>query len=335
MARKKLNKKVAFIGSAIFIILVLGVIAIVLRLTQDPQKFIEDGDAARLVKDYEKAEYSYHKARSLAKSDELRVEILFKLSDLLIEEEKWNNVLGSWQAIIKLEPRNVKARYAQLKYFYIMADNGMFRVWKEIYDQASEFLENADAELLSQNPDQFDVFEFDRKAGVKELGTYLHLLKGRAMLQMVMGNEVADADESLAQAVEDLEKVRQLEVDNIEVYWYLAQATSKRGQIFASRGNLEEESLAQKEAEEFLVEAVSVAGDDPRAKLNLLRVKFSRANDIEQLKEVEAEYLAVAEEFSSDARVYSALVGFYQSPLLGYKYLDNAIEAVEKAKNQD
>ena len=56
MARKKLNKKVALVGSAVFVLFVLAVIGIILRLSQDPQKFIKDAEDAWKLKDYEKAE---------------------------------------------------------------------------------------------------------------------------------------------------------------------------------------------------------------------------------------------------------------------------------------
>jgi hypothetical protein len=46
VARKRLNKKVALIGSVVFVFLILGAILLFLYLSRDPQKFIKDGDAA-------------------------------------------------------------------------------------------------------------------------------------------------------------------------------------------------------------------------------------------------------------------------------------------------
>ena len=130
MARKKLNKKVALIGSVVFVVFAVAVIGIILHLSQDPQKFIEDGDAAWKAKDYERAEHSYHKARSKAKTDELRIEVLFRLVDFYIDTDKWNFVRGCWDSIIKLDSKNIKARYGRLRYFYIMADSGVYGAWK-------------------------------------------------------------------------------------------------------------------------------------------------------------------------------------------------------------
>ena len=46
MARKKLNKKVALIGSVIFVLLVMAAILLFLRFSGDPEKFMKDGDLA-------------------------------------------------------------------------------------------------------------------------------------------------------------------------------------------------------------------------------------------------------------------------------------------------
>ena len=46
MANRRLNKKVALIGSAVLAVVVLGVILAILRLGGDPEEFIRDGEAA-------------------------------------------------------------------------------------------------------------------------------------------------------------------------------------------------------------------------------------------------------------------------------------------------
>ena len=42
MAKKRLNKKVALIGSAIFMLIVFVAIAVIFHLSRDPEKFIKD-----------------------------------------------------------------------------------------------------------------------------------------------------------------------------------------------------------------------------------------------------------------------------------------------------
>ena len=90
MAKRRLNKKVALIGSAFFVLLLLVAIVVIFRLSRDPEKFIKDGNEALMaarqatdqqIKDeqYKRAIRNYHKARTLTKTDLHRIEIIFKL----------------------------------------------------------------------------------------------------------------------------------------------------------------------------------------------------------------------------------------------------------------
>ena len=96
MARRRLNKKVAFIGSAILTILLLGAILLVFHLSRpNPDDVIKDGDTAlreaREATDeqtkkqkYEEAISKYAKAEGLVKSDSIKVDMFFKLADVFI-----------------------------------------------------------------------------------------------------------------------------------------------------------------------------------------------------------------------------------------------------------
>ena len=95
MAKKRLNKKVALIGSVAIAFLALVVILLFLRWAQKPEPFIKDGDAAVKAareavdeqikeQEYQRAERNYFKARSLAKTDSLRTEIIFKIVDICL-----------------------------------------------------------------------------------------------------------------------------------------------------------------------------------------------------------------------------------------------------------
>ena len=365
MAKKRLNKKVALIGSAVFVFLVLAAIGVILYLSRDPEPFIKDGDAAVKAareaideqikgKEYNRAERNYHKARSLAKTDALRINVLFKLADVYLETDRWRNVLGCWNAIIRIEPKNVKARYQQLKYFHIMADSGVSQAWQEVASQASEFIEIADADLLAEDTAKWESFEMqegphfakgpkmgthEKETGRGQLGPYLYLLRGRANLEIARMGAVTDQDALLFTAVDDLEKVRELEPNNPQIYWYLAQAIIAKGEMLASRGNLEERGKAIEQAKELLEQAVKVAGDDPRAHINLLTIKFMLAQISgaalarEQIQSLEPEYLSLVGKFDSSAQAYSALAGFYVR--IGLENLDKAIEAAEKAIELD
>jgi len=154
MARKRLNKKVALIGSTVLLLVILGIVAIILRLGRDPETFIKDGDAAWLAKDYKTAQRNYLKAHNYAKSPDLKIEILFKLADMYIETDEWPKVRGCWEQIINIDTRNVEARLARFKYVYTVADiyasagRDVGTVWKEVQSQASELVEVAEEKGL-------------------------------------------------------------------------------------------------------------------------------------------------------------------------------------------
>lgn len=356
MAMRRLNKKVAFIGSAVVVFLLLAVIGVVLRLSQDPEEFIRDAEAALKAarqttdeqtkeENYKKAKQSFRSAYGRVKTDSLREEVLFKMVDMYFDTKEWPYILGCWDEIVKINPKNAKARYGRLKYFYILADTGSSGAWKEVHEQASEFLKVAeDAGLLTEDTAQLDVSEVEQEVfGRHSLGPYLYLLRGRAALEMASMGTVTDKDQSLEQAVNDLKKVQELEPNNIDAYWYLARAAVTKGEIFASRGNFEERDKATKQGLAILEQAVKAANDNPRAYINLLSLKltFARGSSSEQLKEqfqsLEPEFLSLVDKFDSSAEAFAAVSKFYSAystflgPRLGSANRDKAIEAAEKA----
>ena len=360
MAKKRLNKKVALIGSAVLIVLGLALIgylipkfAVVLGLI-GPETFVEDGDAAikaaheatdeqTKAEEYEKAERNYRKAQGLAKDDSLRIKMFFKLVDIYIETDQWRNVPACWNQIISIDPKNVKARFGRLKYFYIMAaDSGGDQLWREIESQATEFIadfiEVADANLLAEDTAKWETFGMQETGADRQrMGTYLYLLRGRANLERARMGAVTDPDELLVKATADLEKVRELEPRNPQAYLYLAQVVKTKGEILALGGDFEQRDKAAKQAKEILKRAVEVAGADPRAHINLLTEKLRQssvgAQPQEQIQLLKPEYLLLVEKFPSSAEAFSALAEFYRR--LDYKSLDKAIEAAEKAIELD
>ena len=349
MAKRRLNKKVALVGSAVFAVVVVVFILAVLHLSRDPEKFIEDGDAAVRAareavdeqvreKEYKRAEGNYGKARSLAKTDPLRIKILFKLVDVYLETDQWPKVLWCWNEIINIDPRNVKARYGRLEYSYIMADNGVRQLWQDVRQQASEFIELAEnANLLMEDTAKWETFGIHEETGGQRLGPYLYLLKGRSALEMARLRTVTDPDKSLAQAVDDLEKVRELEPGNVDAFWYLAQAAIKKGDNLAEKGYLEEKDKAVEQAKRLLEQAIKVGGADPRAHVNLLKLKLMLAQrgGREQLQSLEPECLSLVRKFPSSAEAFSTISRLYSDPRLGPENLDKAIQAAAKAMELD
>jgi tetratricopeptide (TPR) repeat protein len=327
-------------------------IGVILHLSRDPEEFIKDGDAAiktaREIIDeetkeetYKRAERNYHKARSLAKTDSLKIKILFKLVDLYTETNQWQFVLGNWSRIIRIDPENIQARFGRFKYVYIMADSGVNELWKEVETQASQFIEVAEkADLLMEDTAKWQPSGLREPGSGKDvrqcLGSYLYLRRGRANLELTRLGSVTEPDETLVLVIDDLEKVQELEPNNVQSYLYLAQAFKTKGEILASRGSVEEKEKADNKAIELLKQAVEAAPTDPIAHINLLREKFTQSSNSskprEQVQLLEDEYLAIVKQFPSSARAYLALSEFYQ---IRIESLDKAIEAIQKAAELD
>jgi len=352
MAKKRLNKKVALIGSVLFVFLGLVVIGTIFYLSGDPEKFINDGDAAVLAarqatdeqikeETYKRAERNYHKARNLAKTDSHRIEVLAKLVDLYIETKQWRNVLACWERIISIDPENIEARLGRFEYVYTVADSGVHQLWQRVASQASEFIEVVEeADLLMEDTAKWQTSGMREKGTRRDrrqcLGPYLYLRRGRANLELAALGAVTDPDESLARAVEDLEKAQELEPNNVDTYWYLAQAVKTKGQILASTGNVEEKDKAAVQATEILKQAVDAAPADPMSYINLLTEKLTQSGNAaqpqEQIRLLKDEYLSLVKQFPSSAQAYLALAQFYQFNL---ENLDKAIEAIQKAAELD
>jgi tetratricopeptide (TPR) repeat protein len=348
MAKRRLNRKVALIGSLVLVVVALILIWAILHFSRDPEKFIRDGDAAvkaakeasdeqTRVEEYERAIRNYREAYDLAKTDSLKTKMLFKIIDVQIATDKWGYVLGNWDRIVKIDASNAKARYGRLKYVYIMADSGLSGVWSEVAAQASDFLEVAEEEnLLTEDTAKLESFTIGEKdKSEQQLGPYLYLLRGRAILEMTKRGAFTDPDESLARAINDLKKMQELEPDNIDSYWYLAQAAIEKGRLLALTGQLEQREKSVQEAEKYLNEAVEYAGNDVRAHIDLMGIKpmVAQMETRKQFQSLEPEYLSLVKRFPSSAEAYFALARFYRQ--LGPKYLDRAIEAGGKAMDLD
>ena len=359
MSRKRLNKKVAIIGSVVFALLIMFSIALVLYMSRNPKEFIRDGDAALKrareatdeevkAQEYERAVRNYNQANSLAKSDDLILSVLFKLSDLYLETGRWRNMLGCMNRIVNIDPDNIKARLTKLEYFYTVADSGAgISMWQEVQSQASDFIEHVeDSEKLTSTQFRLESLEEDETLATgKTLGSYLYLVRGRARLTLARMGATTEPVELLDQAQEDLEKARDFEPDNVTIYWYLAQAAVARGQMQASGGNVEARNKAYQKAVDYLQEAIELSPQNVQAHLNLLRVRFQQLADavkpglsIEQFKESEevvsyrSDLFSLADTFDNHPMVHYELSRFYE----GFdRELDKAVEAADKALTAD
>jgi tetratricopeptide (TPR) repeat protein len=360
MTTRRLNKKVALIGSGVFLVFLVGAIAIVLQLGQDPQKAIKDAEvalqAAREATNeqaktdhYKAAERALQNAYGAVDSDTLRKELLFKMADMYLETKEWNYVLGCWEQIVKVDPEDAKARYRRLKYIYIIADKGGRGAWQAVQEQASEFLDVAERKgLLAEDTAKYEVPELQRDSDDSHrLGAYLYLLRGRAALEMTRLGMVTDKDASLSKAIADLKRVQELDPNCIPAYSYLARAAITKGNVFAAKGNFQERDKANQEAVAILEQAVTLTNSDPRPYMELLSLKLKLARDSgferlkQQIRSLEPEYAALVGKFSTSSQAFAALSAFYSEsstyagPDMRSEYLDKAIKAAEKAMKLD
>jgi len=359
MARRRLNKKVALIGSAVFIMLALAAVVVILRLTRDPAQFVADGDAAWAAEDYEAARRNYAQALGLTLASEDKLELYFKLADVFQATDDWPRVLGCWGQIVTSDPQNLRARLGQLKYFYIMADSlssvgqNVSAYWKDVSSQATELIEIAEQGGLMKEskaewePD-FGPAEFSGwDGGAEFLSAYLYGARGRAALELASMGATNSPGQLLAEAKRDLQKAGELDPKNTEAYRYLAAALLAEARDAESRGNHELSQEATRQADEVLAEAIEVAGDVPDPHINLLIRKLSEARNRgvvetrEMMRGLESEYLNLMDRFPSSAKAFFAATDYYaiysaylQSEKAAEK-LDLAIRAIEKARALD
>ena len=354
MARRRLNKKVALMGSTVFLILAMLAVVVILRLTRDPAQFEADGDAAWAAQDYETARRNYAEALGRTRVSEDKIDLYFKLAEVYRVTDDWRRVLACWEQIIISDPQNTRARLGLLKYTYIMADSlsavgqNVGACWKDVSTQATDLLETAtDADLLDEEKGPWEPSLGDAEpaawdCGITRLGPFLHFVRGRAALEMARMGAGTSPDELLAEAKNHLQQARQFDPKNAGVYRYLAAAFQEEARLAESKGNLDLWEKAARQAEETLAEAIEVAGDQPGAHIELLgrRLMEAKTGSLTQARDrtkaLEGQCQALAERFPSNAEVFSALAEFYslQSAYLhtdaAAEKLDRAIAAVER-----
>ncbi len=186
MAKKRLNRKVALVGFVFFVLAAIGAIVLFFHLSGNPSKFIKDGDAAvasaQQATDkeqreglYQQAVRNFRKAYGKSKTDELRIEILYRLADVSIATGEWRDVMGCWSQIVRLDPKDIKARYNRLKYFYIIAQTSPGPIWQEVATQSSEFIDIIEKPGGSSELATADTSEWEIDA-LKQQGETTHKL---------------------------------------------------------------------------------------------------------------------------------------------------------------
>ncbi len=352
MAGRRLNRKVAFIGLILFVIVILAAIAAVMMLSRNPEPYIKDARAAvekaKLTEDadekielYDEAVADFSRARSYAKTDQLRIELLFEQMFIHEDQGQWKKILGCWKGIESLEADNVEALYGQLKYYYITADSGTNQLWKEVLAQTEKFLKIAQEKAMMDVDLKgiLTVGEMDDGLSCKKLGNYLYLLKAKAKLQAIKSGQAIDVDMAIEEVFTDLNMATEADSENVDVYSLMSLANMEKSRILIARGDVEGETIAIKEATDVLQKAIELAPNKPLSYINLLTMKMMAANKLEgekqteKIKSIENEFVALTEKFDTDPKIFSAISKWYQ--ISKTENLEKAIAAAEKALELD
>lgn len=359
MARRRLNKKVALVGSTVFLLMALGAVAVILGLSRNPAQFIADGDAAKAAGDFESARRNYSRAVGLTHSTADKIDLYFKLADVFGQTQDWRGILACWGQIVTADPQNLRARVGRLKYAYIMADSlaamgqSVNESWNDVLKQTTELRDVAQKAGVLNEPvakwePSFGAMEETPWAGnLPRLGPRLEFIAGRASFEIASLGAGTSPDALLEQAQGNFEKAKEADPNNPDIYNYLARIVVQRGENSASRGNVQQREAAAKQADETLAEGVKTSGNAPQACVNLLARKFAvaRAGQVAaaraKMQAMQPEYQGLAEKFPDNANVFAAAAEFYSvySAYLGSttsgEVLNRAIEAADKASLLD
>ena len=346
MARR-LNKKVAFIGSIFITLILLGGIFVMLKLSKgDPKVFIKEAEAnlakvnstiadLKANNDYSQAaqetveelyknvEKSYKDAFGASDTAEQRIDLLFTLADFYAIKNKyktpqWDKIRGAWHQIVTIDPKNIEARQKQFDYIYQMQTSlddiipgGDPALWIDIEKQADKLIK---------------VFrEKDRQPTQR-------LLKARAWaaMQIAESGQTNNPQKDASRAIEQFQSYLADNPEDTEAYKLLSRSYAAMGRIEAAQGH---DRIAEKnyeKQEETLLKGLENASDKAGAKGNYLSFKLTQSEiTAAELENIKDQYKKLIADNPSDDTVYNA----YSRFLTFYDQVnyDQAIEANEKA----
>ena len=327
MAKKRLNKKVAIIGSAVLAFFILGVIVVLLHFSKNPMKFLADARASIEIRDFKEAESNYRRAVGEAvKDDTLKIEILFEFADFFLTdstdvpiddpayfEPHWQKRLACWTTILNVDPKNIKANKKLLEFYYDAADSGNSGVWQRIETNASELL---------------DIFE---EKDI-EIDPYVVRAKARALLAMASLGQTTDREGTLEDATKELNRLKEMEPEDTSTYKYLSEAFLLEGEINRDKGVIGATESAIEKAKGIIEECIEIAPDDVQSYISLLELNRSGIDlsDPDAIESLESEMQALVKRFDSSAGAYAALSRFYSTkPETHDKSLDAMAKALE------
>lgn len=309
MAKKKLNKKIAIIGSLV-VVLLLGISAVVLlTVTRNPGKYMAMGDDAMAKKEYNDAKRYYGQAYKYSKDQDSRNEVLFKLAEVFQNTDEWDKAVGCWNKIAVANKSDITSREKLLKYYYDYCDSAGFtgNVWNNVITTAGD--------LISLKP-----------------SAELYLQKGRGELEIGKAGGTVEQDKKIDDAIADLKKAKELSPKLMDAYNYLFQAYVLKSEMSRQKGVSKErvdEALAQ--ATKVADEATKAAPDDPTGAIDKLLLKLSQAEDVKQSEAIAPDVQSLAARYPGNKDVLLLLVNYYSSkPALYATNIDKVVETSAK-----
>ncbi|MCK5566007.1 MAG: tetratricopeptide repeat protein [Planctomycetes bacterium] len=326
MAKKRLNKKVAIIGSAVLAFFILGVIVVLLHFSKNPMKFLSDARAAVAIRDFKEAESNYRRAAGAAvKDDDLKIEILFEFADFFLTDSRdvpiddpsyfephWQKRLACWTTILNTDPKNIKANKNLLEFYYDVADSGNSNVWERVKTNASELLELFEEKDIEIDP-------------------YVVRAKARALLAMASLGQTTDRESTLEDAIKELNRLKEMEPEDASTYRYLSEAALLEGTINRDKGVIGATESATEKAKGIMEECIEIVPDDVQSYTSLLELKRLDIDlsDPDTFESFESEMQALVKRFDSSAIAYASLSKFYTKPETYDKSLDAITKALE------
>ncbi len=261
----------------------------------------------------------FGKAIGATEDDQLKIDILFKLvdyhaADNAFHEGNWPQVYGCWNAILNIDPKNIKAMKAQLENLYQIADYGNDNSWNTIEMNASDLLDVMKEESI-------------------ELDPYVLKAKGRALLEMANLGQATDLPIAIENAEIAFNALLDLTPYDPDIYEYLAQTAETRGNIEVASGSRNAAIRAIKQSRSIRQKAIEATGNNSTAHINYLKMKLRQAGqDMDKRHSLESDYQALAKKFIVDPEVYLALSYYYSGDI---NKTDEAIDAIDDAIELD
>ncbi|MBW8035205.1 MAG: tetratricopeptide repeat protein [Planctomycetes bacterium] len=347
---KRLNKKIALIGSLLLVIVLCAVIFLGLKYSKDPLEYINDAEellakvtaeieSAVASNDFSKekqeaigAQYrlvqeSYRKAYGCARDVDQKVEILFTLAELFkidnaFHPMDWKKLPGCWTQVTDIAPKHVGARMNLLKYYYEAGDSRSQvgggsgnPVWRTVETTATYLIN-----VLKDTGMEEDVFVLKAKA--------------RATLEIVTSGQTTNAEKSTENTIVELRYLQELSPSDADIYLYLARAHWKLGILLSARTFPNALKSAKDAQYAVLTEGLELAENRAKIEIALLNLKATQViaitdkdERIQKMKELQVEYEELVKANNTNAEVYTAHTSFYMLD----NSLSDAIITMEKA----